>query len=100
MARSHLIFLLIATCVGCAETQSRQAFTPRRAAEEVPVATTPNQVRDHDRALAESIERSLQALEDAPMIPARPGEMDKESAATQDVRPADSRASKSAVVAP
>ena len=100
MLRSHLIFLLIAGSVGCAETQSQRAFTPRQAAEEVPVASTASQVGEHDRALAEALDRSLLALENEPMIPARAGTMDKENAATQDVRPAASLASKSAGVSP
>jgi|HubBroStandDraft_6_1064221.scaffolds.fasta_scaffold382785_2 hypothetical protein len=94
MSRAYLFFLLMA---GCAETQSQQAFTPRRPAEEVPAFTTPNRFGEHDRALAESIDRSLQALEDEPMIPARPAALEKESSPTRDVRTSgDSRASKTA----
>jgi hypothetical protein len=102
MVRSHLIFLLIAGSVGCAETQSERAFLPRRAAEEVPVSTTPNRVGDHDRALAEAIDRSLVALEDEPMLPVRPGEMDtKESSATRDVHASEgARASKTSGATP
>ncbi len=98
MSRAYLILLLLA---GCAETQSQRAFIPRRPAEEVPASTTPNQFADHDRALAESIDRSLQALEDEPMIPARPAAADKESSARRDVQTiGDSRASKTAGIAP
>jgi hypothetical protein len=102
MLRSHLILLLIAIAgfAGCAETQSQRAFTPRPAAEEVPVASTPSQVGAHDHALAEALDHSLQALEDEPMVPTRAGTMDKESATTQDVRPAASLASKSAGASP
>jgi hypothetical protein len=99
MLRSHLILLLIAIA-GCAETQSQRAFTPRPAAEEVPVASTPSQVGAHDHALAEALDHSLQALEDEPMVPTRAGTMDKESATTQDARPAASLSSKSAGVSP
>jgi hypothetical protein len=99
MSLAYLIFLLIVGVVGCAETPSQQAITPRRPAQEVPASTAPNRFAERDRALAESLDHSLQALEDEPMIPAHP--IDKESSTTRDVHPSgDSRASKTAGVAP
>ena len=101
MSRVHLIFLLLFGVVGCAETPSQQAFTPRRPAQEVLAPIGPNQFAERDRALAESLDRSVQALEDEPMIPAGPGVIDKESSTARDAHPgSDSRASKTAVVAP
>jgi hypothetical protein len=98
MSRAYLIFLLMA---GCAETQSQRAFTPRQPAEEVPASETPNQFAAHDRALAESIDRSLQVMEDEPMVPALPVAIDKESSATREIHASgDSRASKTAGVTP
>jgi len=100
MSRVHLLFLLMAGCVGCAETQSQQAFTPRRAAEVVPPSTAPNRFREHDSALADALDRSLQELEDEPMAPTRSA-VDKETSATRDVHDTgDTRASKTAGVAP
>jgi hypothetical protein len=99
MSRVHLIFLLVV--VGCAETPSQQAFTPRRPAQDVPIPTGPNQFAERDRALAESLDRSVQALEDEPATPSRTGPVDKETSTARDVHPGgDSRASKTAGVAP
>jgi hypothetical protein len=101
MSRAHLIFLLVAGCVGCADSQLQRALTPRSAAEEVPVAVTPNTYGEHDRALAEAIDRSLLEQEEEPSVPALPAASDKETSATRDVHaPVDNRASKTVGVAP
>ena len=101
MFRAHLIFLLVAGCVGCADSQLQRALTPRAPAEEVPVASTPNSFGEHDRALAEAIDRSLLEQEEEPTVPALPAASDKETSATRDARvPGDNRASKTVGVAP
>ena len=87
MSRIHLIFLVVVGVVGCAETPSQQAFTPRRPAQEVLAPTGPNQFAERDHALAESLDRSLQALEEEPTVPSGPGVVDKESSTARDVHP-------------
>ena len=101
MSKAHLIFLLVAASVGCAETQSQRAFIPRPSAEEVTPSLAPNQSREHDGALAEALDRSLREMEDEPMVPARPVAIDKETSATRDLRSSgDTHASKTAGVGP
>jgi hypothetical protein len=102
MLRPSLFLIVLAGCVGCAETQSQQAFTPRRAAESVPPVTVPNQSAERIHNLAESLDRSLLAQEeDESMMPGRQGAIADKQPMAPDVREgSDSRASKTVGVEP
>ncbi len=62
MIRLATLFLLLLPA--CAGTQSGAAFTPRSASQEIPVILPPNKAADHDRALADCIERALEQQEE------------------------------------
>jgi hypothetical protein len=101
MLRSSLFLVLLAACVGCAETQSQRAFIVRPAAETVPAVALANRSPDHDRNLAESLERSLKDQEDEPWFTSPQGAIAQKQPTSPTLRDAsDSRASKTAVPEP
>ncbi len=69
---SLLVLLVLSACAG---TQSSTAFTPRSAPPEEPVAVTADRTAQHEQALADSLERSLERQEkedQAEQTPAEP----------------------------
>ena len=67
-----LLLLVLCACDG---TQSQHAFTPRAAADLAPPVTTPNASKERSHELADSLERSLDAQEDADRLAQAPAPM-------------------------
>jgi hypothetical protein len=94
------LFLSLLAGVGCAETQSQRAFILRPASETVPAVALANQSPDHDRNLAESLERSLKEQEDQPWFGPQGAIAEKQPTSPSAGAAGDSRASKTSVSGP
>lgn len=68
MCRSYVLLGLLTACagtlsVGCAGTQTQQAFTIRPPAPYVPFVATPNVSAEHQQSLETALDRSLRDQE-------------------------------------